>query len=76
MIDFMMLRFYSLVSEKLNIKFVDPGGYTGLPSAKERMEMEQTQTENRRFLKIPRRSIIIISLLQLLLAYIIVLYNI
>ncbi len=53
-----MLRFI-LISEKLNIKFVDPGGYTGLPSAEERLEMEQTQTENRRFLKIPRRSAII-----------------
>ena len=45
--------------EKLNIKFVDPGSYTGLPSSEERLEMEQTQKDNRRFLNIPRRSIIV-----------------
>ena len=42
--------------EKLNIKFVDPGSHTGLPSAEERLEMEQTQKEHRQFLNIPRRS--------------------
>ena len=45
--------------EKLNIKFVDPGSYTGLPSTEERLEMEQTQKENRQFLNIPRRSILL-----------------
>ena len=58
-IEFMMLQLTPF-PEKLNIKFVDPGSYTGLPSTEERLEMEQTQKENRQFLNIPRRSIIVI----------------
>ena len=50
------IQFTHFFSEKLNIKFVDPGSYTGLPSAEERLEMEQTQKEHRQFLNIPRRS--------------------
>ena len=54
---------FVLFSEKLNIKVVDPGGYTGLPTAEEREEIELTQEENKQFLNIPRRLVVLLFLI-------------
>ena len=43
------------VTEKLNIKVVDPGIHTGLPTVSEYAEIEQAQKDNKHFLSIPRR---------------------
>lgn len=42
-------------TEKLNIKVVDPGIYTGLPTVSEYAEIKQAQEDNKHFLSIPRR---------------------
>ena len=42
-------------AEKLNIKVVDVGTYTGLPSELERKESRKAEEENLQYLSIPRR---------------------
>lgn len=42
-------------AEKLNIKVVDVGTYTGLPSEMEREESRKAEKENVQYLSIPRR---------------------
>ena len=42
-------------AEKLNMKVVDGGTYTGLPSKQERAEASKAEEENRQYLSIPRR---------------------
>ena len=41
--------------ERLNIRVVDPAAPSGLPSAKEREEMEAEQEKHLSLLSIPRR---------------------
>ncbi|XP_063965874.1 large subunit GTPase 1 homolog [Lytechinus pictus] len=42
-------------AERLNVKVIDPGQHTGLPSATESIEISKAQRENLAFLQIPRR---------------------
>eukprot|EP00057_Strongylocentrotus_purpuratus_P020683 XP_011675157.1 PREDICTED: large subunit GTPase 1 homolog [Strongylocentrotus purpuratus] len=42
-------------AERLNVKVIDPGQHTGLPSARESIEITKAQKENISFLQIPRR---------------------
>ena len=42
-------------AQKLNVKVVESGTYTGLPTPQERARTRQAEEENRQYLSIPRR---------------------
>lgn len=52
------LSHHVVAIEKLNIKVVDPGVHTGLPTASQYSEIEKAQKDNLHFLGIPRRLVL------------------
>ena len=48
--------------ERLNVKVIDPGQHTGLPSAEENDAITKAQKENIEFLQIPRRLVSSLSI--------------